>query len=308
MTGAPHVQFDAIVIGGSYAGLSAATYIARGRHSVCVVDAGAPRNRFSDAAHGFFGQDGAKPAEMIQTARRQLELYPTVSFIDELATDARRTGAAFAVTLASGRLLSATKIVLAIGVSDMLPDLPGLPELWGKSVLHCPYCHGYEFGGRQLGVLGMSQMSAHQAQLIANWGPTTFFLNGRVNLDDPTRAKLQASGVQIEATPVVELEGAAPEIKAMRLADERRITLDALFIMAPIRPGSPIAERLGCAFDEEPLGPLVRVDPTMMTSVPGAYAAGDVTRAYSSATFAAADGVAAGSAISQALIFGAPST
>lgn len=301
----PKMRYDALVIGGSYAGLSAAIYIARGRHSVCVVDAGSPRNRFSGAAHGFFGQDGARPAEMIRTARKQLAQYPAVTFIDELATEVYSAPEEFTVTLMSGRKLAATKIVLAFGVCDMLPDVCGVLELWGKSVLHCPYCHGYEFADRQLGVLGMRPMSVHQAQLIANWGPTTLFLNGNVELDDIGRAKLEDSGVTIEATPVVELEGTAPRLEAARLADNRRIALDALFIMAPVRPGSAIAERLGCAFDDGPLGPLIRVDQAMMTTVPGVYAAGDVMRPYNSATYAAADGVAAGSAVSQSLIFSA---
>lgn len=299
------MHFDALVIGGSYAGLSAAIYIARGRHSVCIIDAGLPRNRFSDTAHGFFGQDGAQPEEMIQTARAQLALYPSVSFLDGLATSARVEDGGVAVTLGSGQEVSGTKLMLAVGIADILPDIPGLAERWGRSVLHCPYCHGYEFSGQQLGVLGMGPMSSHQALMIANWGPTTLFLNGHDDLDDATRDRLLTSGVTIEPAPVVALEGEASHLQAIRLADGRLVAADALYIMARTRLGSPIAEQLGCALDEGPLGPVVRVDPAMMTTVPGVYSAGDVARFPHSAMFAAADGVSAGASVSQSLIFGA---
>lgn len=302
------MQFDALVIGGSYAGLSAAIYIARGLRSVCVIDAGKPRNRFSDAAHGFFGQDGANPAEMIRTARAQLALYPQVTFIDGLASSARSERDAFAVTLESGDEVSGAKIVLAVGVADILPGIPGLAERWGKSVLHCPYCHGYEFSGRQLGVLGMRPMSTHQALLISNWGPTTFFLNGQDDPDPATRDRLNTSGVTVEPTPVVALEGEESNLRAALLADGRRVAVEALYIGAGTRLGSPLAEQLGCAVDEGPFGPIIRVDAAMMTTIPGVYAAGDAMRVPHSAMFAAADGVSAGASVSQSLIFGAAHT
>ncbi len=299
------MQYDALVIGGSYAGLSASIYLARGRHSVCVIDAGLPRNRFSDAAHGFFGQDGAKPAEMIQTARTQLARYPSVTLLDGLATGARVDEGGFRVTLESGQEVFGAKIVLAVGVADILPNIPGLAERWGRSVLHCPYCHGYEFGDRQLGVLNMGPMSSQQALMISNWGPTILFLNGRDDLGDEVRDKLQVRGVTVEPGLVAGLEGDAPHLRAVRLANGRQVAADALFIMAGTRLGSPIAEQLGCAVDEAFLGPLIRVDPTMMTTVPGVYAAGDAMRMPNSASFASADGVSAGASASQALIFGA---
>ncbi|HEU4521431.1 MAG TPA: NAD(P)/FAD-dependent oxidoreductase, partial [Thermoanaerobaculia bacterium] len=138
------MRHDVIIIGGSFAGLSAAMYIARGRRSVCVIDTGAPRNRFAQHSHGFFGQDGSEPGAMLVTARTQVAAYPTVSFIDGKAVKAERTAHGFSVTLATGETLESTKVVLAYGVSDELPSIPGLAERWGKSVLHCPYCHGFE--------------------------------------------------------------------------------------------------------------------------------------------------------------------
>jgi thioredoxin reductase len=167
------MHHDAIVIGGSFAGLSAAMYIARARRSVCVIDTGAPRNRFATQSHGFLAQDGSEPGAMLATARSQVAEYPTATFIDGEAVSAATTPHGFSVALATGEVRESARLVLAFGISDELPAIPGLVERWGKSVLHCPYCHGFEFSGQRLGVLNVSPMSIHQAMLIAEWGPTT---------------------------------------------------------------------------------------------------------------------------------------
>src|SRR6476661_6243197 len=137
------MHHDVIIIGGSFAGLSAAMYLARARRSVCVVDAGEPRNRFAAHSHGFFAQDGSSPAAMLATARTQVAAYPTVSFVAAHALRAESSGDRFAVALDTGETLTAARLVLAFGVADELPQIPGLAERWGSTVLHCPYCHGY---------------------------------------------------------------------------------------------------------------------------------------------------------------------
>lgn len=294
---------DAIVIGGSYAGLSAAIHIARARRSVCVIDAGEPRNRFAAASHGFFGQDGSHPRVMIATARAQLEAYPSVTFIQGEAVNARAVDGGFAVTLAAGETIEAAKLVLAFGISDVLPDLPGLAELWGKSVLHCPYCHGFEYAGQRLGVLQVAPMSAHQAMLIADWGPTTLFLNGGDMPDQATRAKLVERGVVIEPGPIAALEGKGDTLASVRLSDGSAVDLDALYLAPRSRLNSPIAEQLGCALDDGPFGSVIRTDAAKLTTVPGVYAAGDAARAPHNATWAAADGVTAGVSLHQSLVF-----
>lgn len=297
-------MYDALVVGGSFAGLSAATYIARGRHRVAVVDAGIPRNRFSPAAHGFFGQDGVPPAEMLATARRQLERYPEASVIADSARVIRGHDGAFEAELGSGETVRAKKLVIATGVADLLPDVPGLAERWGKSVLHCPYCHGYEFGGRGLGVLAISPLSFHQAQLIPNWGPTTLLLNGLDFPDDDIRKRLVDRAVHIEAGIVKRLYGDGASLAGVELADGRSVTLDALYVAPSVRQASPFAADIGCDLDEGPGGEVIRVDASMQTSVPGVFAAGDCARWPSNAMLAAADGVMAGGAVSQALIRG----
>ncbi len=228
---------DVIVVGGSFAGLSAAMQLARARRRVLVIDAGRPRNRFAAAAHGFLGQDGKPPREIQQEALRQLLAYPTVAFVEGEAVSARRTDSGFAVALADGGEAAATCLILAIGMADELPPIPGLQERWGATVLHCPYCHGYEVAGRPLGVLANHALSAHQAGMLPDWGPTTYFTQGEFEPDPAQAAYLAGRGVSIERSPVVELLGAAPDLEAVRLADGR--------VVPVARACSP---RRGCAW------------------------------------------------------------
>ncbi|MET3528387.1 NAD(P)/FAD-dependent oxidoreductase [Phenylobacterium koreense] len=296
------MRHDAIIVGGSFAGLSAAMYIARARRSVCVVDAGAPRNRFAAQSHGFFAQDGSSPRAMLAAARAQVAAYPTVSLVDGEAVAARAQDDGFLVELADGRTLEGARLVLAFGLADELPPLPGLAERWGASVIHCPYCHGFEVADRRLGVLNLSPMSVHQAALIAEWGPTTFYLDGG-ELDPAAAADLAARGVRIESAKVEALHGEGLGLSAIALADGRSDPLDALFIGPRNHLGSPIAEQLGCDMDQGPLGAIVKTDAWKMTTVPGVYAAGDISRGAHSVTWASADGVTAGVAVHRSLVF-----
>lgn len=297
------VRHDAVVIGGSFAGLSAAIPIARARRSVCVVDTGKPRNRFAEASHGFFGQDGSNPRVMIANAQAQLGHYPTARIVTGEVERARRIAGGFEVTLHGGEVLTARKLVLAFGVSDVLPELPGFAERWGRSVLHCPYCHGFEFAGGRLGVLQSAPFSAHKALLIAEWGPTTLYLDGEDAPDAETQAKLAARGVAIEPAPVLALRGEGDALSSLLLADGRELAIDALYLAPRTRLNSPIAEQLGCAIDDTPLGPVIRTDAAKLTTVPGVYAAGDIARSPHNATWAAADGVTAGVSLHQSLVF-----
>jgi len=297
------MKHDAIIVGGSFAGLAAATYLARGRRDVAVIDAGAPRNRFAAHSRGFLGFDGVPPRDIVATAQKQLAAYPTTSLVQGEVASAERRNDGFAVTLGSGEMLRSDKLILAFGISDVLPEIPGLAERWGKSVIHCPYCHGYEFAGQRLGVLGMSPNSLHQAMLIPEWGPTTFFLNGQPEPDAATLSGLAARGVHIERSPVVELRGEGTGLSVVQLADGRLSRIDALYIGAPTRLNSSVAEQLGCAVDDGPLGKIVRTDAMKLTTVPDVWAVGDITRGFHNVTFAVADGVMAGTAAHRSLVF-----
>lgn len=295
------MDIDAIVVGGSFAGISAALQLARARRRVAVVDAGSPRNRFAQASHGFFGHDGRAPLDLIAQAREQLLAYPTVRFVAAQALEAAPQGEGFALALDNGERLVGRRLLLATGVRDLLPELPGLAERWGQSVAHCPYCHGYEFDRQPLGVLYRMPLSLHQAQLIAEWGPTTLFLDGHA-ISDAERAHMAALGVAIEAGKVFALEGEGAALAGVRLAD-RRVPLRGLFLAPTVAMASPLAAQLGCAFDDAPAGPFLRVE-MGQTSVPGVFAAGDAAQGAHSATLAAAQGVLAGTAMHRAMVFG----
>jgi thioredoxin reductase len=297
------MNYDAIIIGGSFAGLSTASYIARARRRVLVIDAGSPRNRFATAAHGFLGQDGVAPADILATARTQLSAYPTVEFLSGRAVSAQKTTTGFSVDTDTGGRVVAAKLVIASGRSDILPDIPGLKDRWGHSVLHCPYCHGYEIGGGQIGVLASHPMSVHQAELVSDWGPVTFFTNGLDILTDEARRLLAARNIAIETTPVSALEGPGNALSAVRLSDGRTHDISALFIGAETRFNSEVAEQLGCTIEDGPMGRFITTDDRRQTTIPGVYAAGDVARPQHTLSLAVADGMQAGVFLHQSLVF-----
>lgn len=297
------MRHDAIIIGGSFAGLSAATYLARGRRTVRVIDAGKPRNRFAEHSHGFLAQDGSNPLSMLETAKAQVEAYPTVTFTRGKAVSGGGEIDNFRIELDSGEIVEGRRLILAFGISDELPDIPGLAERWGNTVIHCPYCHGYEFSDRQLGVLNLSPMSVHRAMLISEWGPTTFFIDKGMEPDAEALAELQRRGVKIERSPVRSLCGQGTELSQVELEDGRLVPVDALYIGPRNRLNSEIAGIFGCAMDELPLGRTIRTDGLKTTTVLGIFAAGDITRGAHSVAWSVADGVTAGTAAHRSLVF-----
>ncbi len=297
------MQHDAVIVGGAFAGLAAATYLARARRRVCVIDAGQPRNRFAPASHGFLGSDGSEPASILSRARAQLAAYPGVTFIEGEASDASVRGDGFAVSLASGEEIAAHKAILAFGLRDELEPIPGLRERWGRTVLHCPYCHGFEFSDRPLGVLFRTPLSVHQACLVAEWGPTTLFLNGG-DLESDAADRLARHRVTVERGRLGRLVGEAGALTGVELADGRVRAVEALYVAAHCCLASPIAGQLGVAIDDGPMGPIIRTDADKMTSVAGLYAAGDIARAPHSVSWTVADGVTAGTSLHRALVFG----
>lgn len=298
----PSDRYDAIVVGGSYAGLSAALALGRARKRVLVIDAGQRRNRFARTAHNFLGQDGRATDAIVRNARAEVAAYPTATFIDGVAVAAEHSGAGFTVTLEDGSTQAAARLILAIGVADELPDLPGLRDGWGTGVFHCPYCHGYEVAGRRLGVLAFGPVAIHLANLIPEWGPTTFFTNGMVGLTASERDALEGRGVVVENMAVSAVINGDEGIEGVRLGDGRLIGLDALFVAAPTRLASPLAEQLGCAVDDTPPGPIIRVDAVGQTTVPGVYAAGDAAQFNKSLAGAVASGSLAGAMTHQSLM------
>ncbi len=293
-------MFDAVIVGGSYAGQSAALQLARARRKVLVVDGGKRRNRFADESHGFLTQDGVDPGEIAARAREQLLKYPSVEWREGTAEEAAGVADAFSLRV-GGETVAARRLVLAMGVADELPPVPGLAERWGKSVFHCPYCHGYELNQGRIGVLGVVPMSMHHALMLPDWGPTTFFLNEAFDLDADQLAQLKARGVTLERTPVKRISGARADIE---LADGRMVSLDGLFTATRTSVSSPVADQLGCAFEDGPLGAFIHTDMMKATSVPGVFACGDAARAAGTVAWAVGDGAMAGAATHRSLMFG----
>lgn len=296
------MRFDTIIIGGGFAGLAAATYLGRARRKVLVLDTGKTRNRFSPASHGFLGHDGRAPRDILAEAKQQLEAYPSVAIRQSAAMSAERIDGGFAVGLEDGERVSARRLILSYGLRDSLPQIPGLEKRWGVSVLHCPYCHGFEYGDRPLGVLYRNEMSLHQAQLITEWGPTTLFMNGNA-LPEEQGVQLAQAAVRVEYAPVAALVGKETKLSSLRLEDRRNVPLEALYLVPQSTHSSPLAGQLGLDIIETPMGPQIVTDETRMTTQAGIYAAGDIARAPHSISWAVADGVTAATAAHRSLVF-----
>ncbi|WP_322513978.1 NAD(P)/FAD-dependent oxidoreductase [Rhodopseudomonas palustris] len=293
------MQHDVIVIGGSYAGMAAALQLLRARRSVLVIDAGQRRNRFAAHSHGFLGQDGADPAAIAASARRQIEAYKTLRWIDGVADAASGHKDAFTVTTRDGPQHSGRRLLFATGVSDSLPAIEGLQARWGVSVFLCPYCHGYELDQGRIAVIATGPMSLHQAQLLPEWGEVTLFTNDAVAPDDAARADLIARGVTIEDTPIARVDGHADIV----LSDGRRLPFAGIFTTSRSAPATPVAESLGCALGETPFGTQIATDDAKQTSVPGAFACGDAARVPHSLSLAVADGAWAGASLHRSLVW-----
>jgi thioredoxin reductase len=292
------MKYDVIVIGGSYSGMAAALQLVRARRSVLIIDAGKRRNRAAAHSHGFLAQDGADPVDIARTARKQLEAYATLSWRDREAVSATGEKDAFEVVLDDRSQHHARRLLLATGVSDTLPNIPGLQDRWGRSVFHCPYCHGYELQLGQIGVIATGPMSIHQAQMLPEWGRVTFFLNGALELDAAAAKDLAGRGVCIEVTSIASIEGHADVV----LADGRRLPFAGLFTAPRNAPSSLIAQIVGCDLVETPFGTQIGTIDSKETSVRGVYACGDAARAPHSVSLAVGDGAWAGAQLHRSLI------
>lgn len=298
-------EVDVVVIGGSFAGLAAALYLARARRPVVVLDSGLPRNRFASQSHGVFALDGRPGVELLSTARSQLAAYPTARFVNSrVRAVSRQQGFDhFSVESEDKQVFRARRLILATGLKDTIPEIPGINHRWGTSVFHCPYCDGYEAGRGPLGVVATLPLSIHFAKIVAEWGPVTFYVNRAIDIEDSDRADLARRGIEVEDRPVAALEGPSDaSLEFVRLADGARRPVKALFIVTLYRQAAPFASDLGCAMVETPRGPLVQTDDTKLTTIRGVYAAGDMARPTHSIPFATADGVTAGVSAHQSLI------
>lgn len=269
---------DVIVIGAGAAGLSAGLVLARAQARVLLLDAGEPRNAPAAHMHGFVTRDGMPPADFLAEGRREVAGYGAEISSDRVAGVERNATGGFAVTLASGRIRNARALLVATGLWDELPDIPGLREGWGSWVHHCPYCHGYEVRDQAIVVIGTParDMSIKQAGLLRRYSDRVSLVTNGIDLTPAERHRLGAFGVSVVDGAVGRIEHVEHDDAATTvvLADGSTIAADAVFVAPRMRPTDELLHSLGCAAD--PATGLMAVDPTGRTSVPGVWAAGNV--------------------------------
>lgn len=293
---------DVIIVGGSFAGLTAAMQLGRARRKVTLLDSGLPRNRFAAHSHGVLGHDGKAPGDILAAGRAELAAYPTVRIIDTKAVAASGAVDDFSITSDGGETLRARRLVLTYGISDQMPDLPGFAESWGKSVLHCPYCHGFEVGDQRLGLLYVAPFSLHMASLLLDWSSNlTLFADGK-DIPAEDRDRLAARGVTIIDPKVTALENSAGQLSAITVADGSAIGLDALFAHPRNAPSANLHTQLGVDMVETPLGVATLLLERQATSVPGIYAGGDLASGMHSVPLALSSGSMAGVAAHQSML------
>ncbi|SOC39491.1 thioredoxin reductase [Rhizobium subbaraonis] len=293
---------DAVIIGGGFAGLSAAMQLARARRRVTILDTGAPRNRFASHSHGVLAMDGRPGADILATARAQLATYDTVTFRPVEATKLDGDIDAFRVATSDGEEIAGRRVLLATGFEDVLPTIPGLSERWGRTVLHCPYCHGYEIDRGPLGLLARTADAIRLAAIIADWGDVTLFTNEAIEPDAAAIALLEQRGVNIRSGRVLAVDGREGEPLSVQFDGGSAAVVKALFVMPESRVRSAIPHERDLAFRESPIGQIIATDEGRQTSLPGLYAAGDIALGPANITFASADGVKAGVMLHHSLI------
>jgi thioredoxin reductase len=290
-------MFDVLVVGGGPAGLSAALMLGRCRRRVLVCDLGEPRNRQSQALHGFLTRDGVPPRTLADLGRRELTAYG-VEFRCVGVTDARRGDGYFRVALANGAEEHARYLLIATGVVDSLPAVPGVEDCYGISVFHCPYCDGWEWRDRRLLALGRGRNASALALSLRTWSHDVLLCSNGAKIIGEARERLGRHGVTIRTERITALEHRDGLVTAVVFDDGTRVPRDAVFFTTGQHPQSELATRLGCTLTEHGL---VKTGLLCDTNVPGVYVAGDASRDAQFAIVAASEGVKAAVAINKAL-------
>jgi thioredoxin reductase len=302
------LQYDVVIIGGGAAGLSGAVALARSRRSVLVVDAGQPRNAPADGVHNYLGREGTSPGELLAIGRAELAGYGG-EVVSGVVTAARRVDDGdFRVTLDDGREVSARRLLVATGLVDELPDLPGVAERWGRDVLHCPYCHGWEVRDQPIGILATGPNAVHQALLFRQLSDdVTFFRHTGPELPEEEAAQLAALGVRMVDGEVVSLEVTGDRLTGVRLASGEVVPRSVVVVAPRFTANDQVLASLGLAATEQEMrghvvGSAVAADPTGATAVPGVWVAGNVADMSAQVVVSAAAGLRAGAMINADLV------
>ncbi len=290
-------EFDVIIIGGSYAGLSAAMTLGRSLRAVLIIDSGKPCNRQTPHSHNFITQDGEKPEEIARKAKEQVLGYKTVTFLQDLATNATKQENDFAVETKSGNNIKAKKLIFATGVWDIMPKIEGFSETWGITSIHCPYCHGYEFRSKKTGILVNNESAFDFAKLVLNWtNDLIIFTNGTSKFDV---LPIQELGLSVIEKPIEKIEHHDGKISRLIFKDQTSFQLDALYHRPDFKQHCELPEKLGCHLTESGH---IEVNDFQQTSIDGIYAVGDATTPFRAVSVATASGTKAGAILNHELI------
>lgn len=293
-------RYEVIIIGGSYAGLSAAMALGRSLRRVLVIDSGKPCNRQTPYSHNLITHDGSTPAQIAKQARAQVQQYATVEFYDGLAVDADKTALGFSIATDKGERFSADKLIFATGVRDIMPDIEGFAECWGISILHCPYCHGYEVRHQETGILANGDIAFGKAQMISHWtDKLTIFTNGAHEFTDEQLQKIRSHNIKIVEKRVSRINHKNGKLSAIRFVDGTEQELKAIYARPQMVQHCKLAEQLGCELNEHGL---ITVDMMQKTTVDDIYACGDSTSPLRAVANAIAAGNFAGAALNREMI------
>jgi thioredoxin reductase len=283
-------EHDVVIVGGGAAGLSAALVLSRARRTVLVIDSGAPRNAPASHMHGFLSRDGMPPAELLAAGRAEVTGYGgrVVTGTVTDVTSCESTG--FHVLLADGTRVTGRRLLLATGLGDELPDIPGIADRWARDVLHCPYCHGYEVRDRRLGVLGWTPGAARYAQIVRQWSDDVVYFTAGELLTATDRAHLIARQIAVVDGSVARILVDDDRLTGIETTGGRTVARDALFVPPRFRPHNALIHRLGARTDEDGW---VATGSTGRTSVPGLWVAGNLSNPRAQVITAAGEGSAA---------------
>lgn len=295
-----NAHFDVIIVGGSYSGLSAALSLGRALRKVLIIDGGEPCNRQTPHSHNFLTQDGKTPAEVSAIARQQVAQYPSVQFYSGLAIKGAKRDNGFEITTQAGDVFTGRKLLFATGVKDIMPDIAGFEECWGISVLHCPYCHGYEVKGEKTAVIANGMLGFELTKMITQWtNDLTLLTNGPSELEKEQADKLAKNGVRLIETEIASLEHDNGYVKQVVFKDGTKLPVNAVYAKPAHDQNCDIPVTLGCEMTEHGY---IKADMSQKTSVHGIYASGDNSQFIRSLSIAISAGTLAGTAINRELV------
>jgi thioredoxin reductase len=294
---------DVIIIGGSFAGLAGALQLGRARRKVTVLDTGLPRNRFAGHSHGLLGHDHKPPLDILAEARQQLTRYPTVRLVNARAESVSGAIDDFSVLTGNGESLGARRLILSYGVVDQMPEVPGFAEGWGKSIVPCPYCDGFEVAGQHWGLVWSGPHSHNQARLFHDWTDNlTVFADGH-DIQPDIRADLARRNTPVFDGRIIGIAQREGHRATVKLDTGPDVAVDILFAVPRNKPSANLHESLGLATVDTPGGIVLKVDERRETSMPGVYAAGDLTTSFlPSVTQASSQGAMAGIFAQQSML------